>query len=191
MIQTKNMIEKQYDRNPDPWGYDQNLEDHKRLVKLIEVIPPGKYLETLDVGCGNGFITRHLPGLQVLGIDISEKAIAHAIDRCGNHRLKFRAGSIFDIPGMGLPRYDLIVITGLLYPHYIGQSSALIHQIIDDQLNPGGILAVCHIEGMNPITFPAVCLYRERYPYREFTHLLEIYEKAGKAENHDPPLSQS
>src|SRR3954452_21279167 len=60
----------------------QRFADIKRLNFIIEALksklPQGA--EVLDVGCGNGVISRSLgeQGFKVKGVDISEKAIARA-----------------------------------------------------------------------------------------------------------------
>ena len=67
---TKTAITYEYDR----------IADIKRLNFITDSlkisIPDGG--RVLDVGCGNGVISRHLGqfGYEVLGIDISEKTIA-------------------------------------------------------------------------------------------------------------------
>ena len=63
--------------------YEYNrIADRKRVDFIADVLhhslpPNGKIL---DVGCGNGVISRHLGGLgfNVLGIDVSEKTIETA-----------------------------------------------------------------------------------------------------------------
>jgi ubiquinone/menaquinone biosynthesis C-methylase UbiE len=52
-------------------------EDLRALVSAIEELPPRR---TLDVACGTGFLTRHLPG-EVVGLDHSERMIVIARSR--------------------------------------------------------------------------------------------------------------
>ncbi|MGQ9847755.1 MAG: class I SAM-dependent methyltransferase [Bacteroidales bacterium] len=175
-IQTKNELEKLYEI-PDPWDYEKNPEDLNRKAILLSVIPKKKYLKVLDIGCGNGFITRNLPGDEVIGIDISEKAINHARQISPQH-IRYFPHSLFDLPFLGFGQsFDLIVITGVLYPQYIGDSERLVYVIIDDLLKPGGHLISCHIEEWYSIRFPYITLHREYYSYREYVHLIEVYLK--------------
>jgi demethylmenaquinone methyltransferase/2-methoxy-6-polyprenyl-1,4-benzoquinol methylase len=44
------------------------------LLRTIETLPPAR---TLDVACGTGFLTRHLPG-EVVGLDQSEAMLEEA-----------------------------------------------------------------------------------------------------------------
>ena len=61
----------------------ERIADKKRLdfivASLRNNVPGGG--EILDVGCGNGIITRGIgaAGFNVLGIDVSEKTISRAI----------------------------------------------------------------------------------------------------------------
>lgn len=73
--------------------------------------------------------------------------------------------------------FDLIVITGILYPQYIGEGFLLASSIIDDLLMPGGHLVSAHIMEWYKFKFPYITISREYYQYREYTHVLEVYEK--------------
>ncbi|HKG43840.1 MAG TPA: methyltransferase domain-containing protein [Gaiellaceae bacterium] len=52
-------------------GWDAELEG---LCRALAALPPAR---TLDVACGTGFLTRHLPG-QVVGLDQSASMLAEA-----------------------------------------------------------------------------------------------------------------
>ena len=52
-------------------GWQEEVDE---LVAAIEVLPP---LRTLDVACGTGFLTRHLPG-EVVGLDQSRRMLDEA-----------------------------------------------------------------------------------------------------------------
>jgi hypothetical protein len=56
MLQDKSELDVLYS-NPDPWGYYNNPDDLRRRSELLAVIPNKTPLRTLDVGCGNGFLT--------------------------------------------------------------------------------------------------------------------------------------
>src|SRR5689334_8393079 len=57
------------DRDRPGWG-DEVVELHRAL----EALPAA---HTLDVACGTGFLTRHLPG-EVVGLDQSESMLEEA-----------------------------------------------------------------------------------------------------------------
>lgn len=165
--------------DPDPWDYENNPDDLNRRSMLLSVIPQRKYKKTLDIGCGNGFITTHLPGDIVIGIDVSKNAIQHAKTRSRNLKhIEYFQISFFDLAHQNWDNvFDLIVITGVLYPQYIGHSNKLSYIIIDGLLESGGTLISCHIDEWYSCRFPFITLGREYYPYREYTHILEVYQK--------------
>ncbi len=55
-------------------GWD---EEREALIAAIAALPPAR---TLDVACGTGFLTRHLPG-ELTGLDQSAAMIAIASQR--------------------------------------------------------------------------------------------------------------
>lgn len=164
----------------DPWSYDSTPDDQRRLETLLAALPREKFHRTLDIGCGNGFVTTHLPGRKVFGVDLSEKAIGWARTRAKrlNKPVEFKQGSVFEIDSMfpgGV--FDLIIITGVLYPQYIGRAFNLINIKLDQILMEGGYLVLVHIHDWYKVGFPYKLLDRQIYPYREYDHLLEVYKK--------------
>lgn len=160
--------------DPDPWGYYTNPEDAKRRALLLASLPKREYGATLDIGCGNGFITTQLPGERVTGVDISESAIKHA-RRNGDSRMSFLAADLFALRPEAIGTFDLVVVTGVLYPQYIGKARVLAQMIVGALLRPGGVLASVHIESWYTSRFPYLLATQTSYPYREYNHLLEIY----------------
>ena len=175
MIQKVEELEKWY-RKKDPWGYEQSPEDKKRKEILLSEIPDRHYKRILDIGCGNGFITRDLPGENIVGIDISKRAILRAKKNRQN-RIQYKIGSIFDLSHLIHDKYDLVVITGVLYPNYIGYSLNLIYELIDEVISDNGILVSVHIDQWYKARFPYLLLTQYFYNYKEYTHRLEIYVK--------------
>jgi len=175
MIQTADDLEKWY-KKKDPWGYEDSPEDIKRKSILLSEIPKRKYKNVLDIGCGQGFITRDLPGKKITGVDISKKAIKQA-QAYANKRVKFKQASIFKLTKIFKEKFDLILITGVLYPQYIGNSHNLVYSIIDKLLADSGILITVHIDSWYKAKFPYLQLVEYFYNYREFTHRLEVYIK--------------
>jgi ubiquinone/menaquinone biosynthesis C-methylase UbiE len=58
-------------------------EEVAELVSVIRALPPAG---TLDVACGTGFLTQHLPG-EVVGLDQSEAMVAVASERMPDVRV--------------------------------------------------------------------------------------------------------
>ena len=162
---------------PDPWGYENNQDDIIRREILLSEIPNLIYKNTLDIGCGQGFITKNLPGENIIGIDISNNAIEFAKKHISSTNISFIESSIFDIHNRINKKFDLIVITGVLYPQYIEKSTNLIYLIIDQLLEQGGILISVHINEWYNCQFPYLRLKQMFYKYRNYNHNLEIYIK--------------
>lgn len=167
----------------DPWGYDTTDDDRLRRERLLSLLPGRDFGRTLDIGCGNGFVTLSLPGSVVVGCDVSPQAIGwarqRAQDRRDRDRFDFRALSLFELPRAAVGRFDLIVITGVLYPQYIGRAFSLVQLIVDDLLNEGGMLMSVHIGEWCRHWFPYTLLDMSLYSYREYTHRLEVYLKCS------------
>jgi ubiquinone/menaquinone biosynthesis C-methylase UbiE len=70
-------------------GWD---EEREQLADVIAGMPPAR---TLDVACGTGFLTRHLPG-EVTGLDQSEAMLEIARERVPD--ATFVQGDALDLP---------------------------------------------------------------------------------------------
>ncbi len=165
----------------DPWGYAESADDHRRRTELLSLLPDAPFGRTLDIGCGNGFITLQLPGDEVVGIDLSERAIGWAREASARHvnadRFRFEALSLLDPAMLRLGQFDLICITGVLYPQYIGKAASLVRTAIDALLKSGGYVASCHIREWAALRLPYTMIDAAIYPYREFVHQLEVMRK--------------
>ncbi len=70
-------------------GWEDELD---QLGAVLRALPP---VRTLDVACGTGFLTQHLPG-EVVGLDQSERMITIARERLP--RASFVAGDALELP---------------------------------------------------------------------------------------------
>lgn len=175
MIQSKKELDEFHEKD-DPWGYETNKDDKKRKEILLSELPDFEYENVLDIGCGQGFITKDLPGKNIYGVDISHTAIEFA-NKISVENLTFKQGSIFEIDTLFNKKFDLIIITGVLYPQYIGNSNSLIYLLIDKILNKNGVLVSVHIDSWHKSQFPYLKTKQAYYDYRQYTHNLEIYIK--------------
>jgi 2-polyprenyl-3-methyl-5-hydroxy-6-metoxy-1,4-benzoquinol methylase len=179
MIQSISELEDWYSKE-DPWDYENNLQDIKRKDILIDELPKRKYMNVLDIGCGHGFITRELPGENLYGIDLSHKSIkqANLLGKRKGKKIKYIQGDLFAINDIfKKKKFDLIIITGVLYPQYIGKSFTYVYHQIDKMLKKDGILATVHISEWTNARFPYLLLKDMYYDYITYTHNLRIYQK--------------
>jgi trans-aconitate methyltransferase len=166
----------EWHKKDDPWGYENNPEDIKRRDILLSEIPERSYKNVLDIGCGQGFVTKRLPGDRIIGVDVSQEAIKKA-QVFENERIKFIQGSLFQLNKIFTGKFDLIIITGVLYPQYVGNSLTLVYRIFDKLLEASGILVSVHINDWYKARFPYLLLDVFSYDYREYIHRLEVYVK--------------
>lgn len=177
IIQDKCELESFY-ATEDPWGYRSNPEDARRRDLILAELPPRRFRNAIDIGCGEGFLTCRLPADHITGADLSENAIRHARQHPENEGCEFIAAGLLDLPGVLDGRqFDLVVITGLIYPQYFGRSNILIYEAVDRLLEPGGILLTSHIDEWYRARFPYLLLRYSLFPYREYSQRVEIYVK--------------
>lgn len=180
-VQSANELDAFYS-TADPWGYHDNVDDERRRMELLAALPQRSFKRTLDIGCGNGYVTLTLPGDEVVGVDLSSEAVRWAREAArpaprSASRFRFEKASLFDPHLASHGQFDLVVVTGVLYPQYIGKARSLARLQIDRVLAPGGIVATCHIREWEPLRLGYTLLDATLYPYRAYTHQLEVYLK--------------
>jgi len=116
--------------------------DIKRLQFIIDVLkdrlPEGA--EVLDVGCGNGVISRSLgaQGFKVKGIDVSEKAIQRAKELNKFDLVSFEVQSAEELVASGVKYHAVICSEVLEHLNDPGKLLEVLHQSVHDD----GILIV-------------------------------------------------
>lgn len=179
-VQTAQDLDRFY-ADEDPWNYRDHPDDQRRLDEIRGLLSGHRFQSALDIGCGNGFVTTALPAEKVLGIDLSSAAIGWAKKRAESlrdaNRFSFEVQSIFDIDTLSEEAFDLVVITGVLYPQYIGRGFSLIRLKVDRILARGGTLLSCHIDDWTRFRFPYTLTDQSLYPYRDYTHRIEVFVK--------------
>ena len=108
----------------------------KAISEFID-IQPG--MRVIDIGCGPGYIVKHLPpGLDYLGFDIDPSYIAHANQKFGGrggfHCCVFDAAAARDFAPA-----DIVMMNGVLH-HISDTELAETLQNVRAVMRPGGLL---------------------------------------------------
>ena len=159
-LQTKEELEKWF-KDRDPWGYETNKDDKYRRDKIYDAIAPfAPYKKALDIGAAEGFVARKLPAKVIEAIEISDKAA----DRMPHNIKRVR-----EPKGM----YDLIIATGVLYPHYDWE---LMRKWIEEHAS--GIVLVSHYYkiGKPHDKFDKKIILQEKFPYRDGEQTMKVYQ---------------
>ncbi len=99
----------------------------------------------LDVGCGDGAITKHiahhlLPYGTIHGIDISQPMMDKAVQKYTDANISFECASLFDYKPT--PLYDAVVCFWVLY--LFDDYATALNNVVAC-LKPGGKALICHI----------------------------------------------
>lgn len=158
-MQTRDELEDWY-KNPDPWGFQTNPDDAERKRRILAAIrrPGPKYKRALDVGCGEGWISKDLPAAVIHGLEWSKTARA---------RIPDPVVAVEEPSG----KYDLILISGVLYPQYDWES---IHRLVPEYAAKGATVVTCHIAGLEQ-PLPGEHEVVEEFPYREYVEIIRRY----------------
>tara|TARA_B100002019_G_C21244301_1_gene587432 strand:- start:1263 stop:1778 length:516 start_codon:yes stop_codon:yes gene_type:complete len=168
MKETKQKLEKFYEKQ-DPWGFETHPDDAKRKEIIIEKAihfckkRMGKkvYDKALELGAGEGWITKDLPAKNVYGYEISDVAKS----RWPSNVMEFDEKI----------KYDLIIAPGVLYPQYDYMS------FIDlIKKHSCGIVITINILNweINPLTGQ---IYDLEFPYREYIEKFRVYDYSSRS----------
>lgn len=126
------------------------IADRKRIDFITDFLQHSlpSNANILDVGCGNGVISRHLGrfGFNVTGIDVSEKAIekAQALNKYSN--VKFMTKSAEELIAEGA-KYDAIICSEVL--EHLSNPDALL-DVLNKSLLRNGKLIITVPNGKGP-----------------------------------------
>ena len=154
-MQSKEELENWYLRE-DPWNYKTTKDDYFRKEKILSLLK--KYDKALDIGCGEGFITKDLPANEIFGIELSDNA---------SLRLPSNVNRLQTPDG----KYDLVMTTGTLYQQYNHQQiTNWIKQSASHHILVGGIK-----DWMIWSDFGKI-INEIEFQYREYTQIIRLYE---------------
>lgn len=156
-MQNPNEIESWYSQK-DPWGYETTIDDEIRKQTILEALGNKKFKRALDLGAGEGWITKDLPAKELFAYELSDNA---------SGRLPANVKRVTAPAGP----YDLVILTGVLYGHY--DYKALTQLALQYSSN---IILTCNIKEWEKNEFPQDWLvYEKEFPYRDYTQHLCIY----------------
>lgn len=143
----------------------ERIADIKRLNFIINALNPRLSInaEILDVGCGNGVISRSLGqhGFRVKGIDISEKAIEKARSLNTLPNVNFDVVSAEQLVADG-HRYQAVICSEVL--EHLNDPGKLL-KVLHESLDENGILIVTVPNGRGPrellVTRPVIALQKK------------------------------
>jgi trans-aconitate methyltransferase len=134
-------------RRPDPWKFATDGYERERHRTTLEHLPARPYRSILEVGCGEGVFTdvlaRAYPEAEILGVDVSERALARArlrVPEAG--RVRFVCADI--LTHRTDRRFDLVLCSETLY--YLGRRERLRRASawLGELLLPDGVLVAVH-----------------------------------------------
>jgi len=160
------------------------VADIKRLQFIVDTFKKRlpQNATVLDVGCGNGIISRGIGmnGYQVYGIDISEKAIEKARSLTTLPNVKFDVISAEQLVADG-KRYDAVICSEVL--EHLNHPEKLLNTLYQS-LNNDGILIVTVPNGSGPrelfVTRPVIKMQKKNgFLWRLLIRIKKLFGYSG------------
>ncbi len=148
----------------DPWGFETNPEDKKRKSIILEecrkycfkFFGKSHFTNALELGAGEGWITKDLPATNVYGLELSDVAMSRWDKKIKNFDSNLK--------------YDLIIAPGVLYKQYDYRGFLnIIRQ------NSNGLVMTISIKDWE-INDLKNNVYNMEFPYRQYTEKLSIFD---------------
>lgn len=155
-MQSKEELDQWY-ASPDPWGYQMYPDDLERKKRILAALL-GRYERALDIGAGEGWITKDLPARRVYAYEISDNA---------KNRLPPNVKPVTEPKG----KYDLILATGVLYRQYDHEAML---RIIKAHASKTVLIAGIK-DWLVDLSTLGEPVHMEEFRYRDYTQELRVY----------------
>ncbi|OZI18719.1 hypothetical protein CAL26_13525 [Bordetella genomosp. 9] len=147
-----NHFEALYRQSADPWDVRTSWYEQRKRAVLLAALPRQRYGRILELGCGNGEMTRQLARRtgSLIAVDGSETAMALCMESMGKDGLDHVRGHVGRLPGdwplQPDEACDLIVVSELAYYIPADDMDGFL-QRCRAALAPGGEWVMCHYTG--------------------------------------------
>ena len=83
---TEKYFEDVYAANDDPWNFTASAYEAEKYDATLKSLPRENYENAFEIGCSIGILTEKLAAKcgKLLAVDVSEKALSQARERCRN-----------------------------------------------------------------------------------------------------------
>jgi SAM-dependent methyltransferase len=132
-----------YRENQDPWSFETSRYEREKYAATLALLRREPYESALEVGCSIGVLTAELTKrcAHLIAIDASDVALSRARSRNPIETIRFERRMV---PGeFPEGRFDLIVLSEVLYYLDLNDLAKLADQCMDALLPDGDIIA-CH-----------------------------------------------
>lgn len=145
MSKEKEIFEGIYEKSEDPWTKPEPPEELAELVETGKIKP----CRAIDIGCGRGYYSIYLAskGFDILGIDLSERAIQYARNNASGQgaNTRFMVLDLLNLQQLK-EKFDFVLEWGILH-HIMPPQRKGYMENLSNLLNRGGrYLSVCFNE---------------------------------------------
>lgn len=137
-------FEQVYDASDDPWDFATSRYEAEKYAATLAALPRENYRTAFEIGCSIGVLTAQLAARcrSLLAVDVNEKALAQARERCGDlENVNLRLMQIpNEFPG---ENFDLIVVSEVGY-YLSAEDWRAAREKIVRHLDAGGNVVLVH-----------------------------------------------
>ncbi len=128
----------------DPYMYSSSPFEKEKILKVVKFVDDMEYEKVLDVGCGEGHLLEKLCPIsnEMVGVDISEKAIKRAKGRLQRKKAHFQTADILTLELN--QKFNLIVCSEVLVYLNLTQIQKVALKLVN-WLEPGGRLLLVNV----------------------------------------------